>query len=630
MSKQYKDLKDYLNNVYYDLLINEAKGHLSSMQLFTRMIPNPQDTEVESVEITSLHTEFHEGDIINIQCNVRVDITISGFAYGNRHNDVESDSITRYLAMKLKARFTGAFEGMIVESVKNIDEKDRFSLKGSGTQSFVPYMQESDLDDYAKDFLKKYCPEALSTPIPLPIQTVTKKMGLQVRSANIKTEGVFGRCYFVDKEHKRVDGTIETISKGTIVYDRNSFFFNGIGSHNNTIIHECVHWEYHKKFFELMHLLNPKLTNISCTVLGTESQIESAGHEDFMWMEWQANALTPRILMPAETTKLKFEQIKADIVQNGETDIVKANKVAVRKLADFFNVTLTSAKIRLIELGYDYFRGIYDYIDNNETQAYAFNSKKIKAGQSFSIGLVDVATCLANSTDLRNCVNNKTIVYASGFFVINNKKYTYKNAATQKYELTDYALQHMDECCLVFDNEPKVKRAFDDHYYSMCYLCKTQGGQDTYRRKLNSSDYNNDIMRRSFELAYVIEDNKDALEILNELTGSFGNKLRTLMGKYNFSNRALSRECGIDDHKIAAILNNSVEPSKKEVIAIAAGMCLHPILTNALMDEAGVNLVLKKDCDATYHYLINHCYEEGLASWNERLRDADKIDWQLP
>lgn len=40
------------------------------------------------------------------------------------------------------------------------------------------------------------------------------------------------------------------------------------GFEKSTIIHECVHWDKHYKFFELQKILIPELNSISCAVVG--------------------------------------------------------------------------------------------------------------------------------------------------------------------------------------------------------------------------------------------------------------------------------------------------------------------------------------------------------------------------
>jgi hypothetical protein len=299
-------------------------------------------------------------------------------------------------------------------------------------------------------------------------------------------------------------------------------------------------------------------------------------------------------------------------------------------LADFFQVTVASVKIRLLELGYNYLKGIHDYVDNSPTKPYLYNAKEIKPHQIFSAGLYDVVASGTVNSDLRSCLQAKIIVYANGFFVINNKKYTYKDPVTGKQELTDYALEHMDECCLIFDAERKAKHTFDDRYYSMCFLCRTLASQDAYTRTVKQNDFNNRQLRRAVELCDVLEENREALEVVSQLAGEFKDMLKVLMEKYGYSNREMKKQTGIDDHKIAAFLDGTKEPAKNEVIAIVAGMQLYPVIAEHLISKSGITLITMNEKDAMYHFLIHQCYEEGLDSWNARLREAGKVDWQLP
>lgn len=68
-----------------------------------------------------------------------------------------------------------------------------------------------------------------------------------------------------------------------------------LGKVNNTIVHECVHWDLHRKAFELERLYNKEASRIKCQVAGGVEENSWTATE---WMEWQANALTPRIQMP--------------------------------------------------------------------------------------------------------------------------------------------------------------------------------------------------------------------------------------------------------------------------------------------------------------------------------------------
>ncbi|MDO5443373.1 MAG: hypothetical protein Q4G10_06845, partial [Bacteroidia bacterium] len=105
--------------------------------------------------------------------------------------------------------------------------------------------------------------------MPLPINEIIEAMELIVYPAPLP-DGIFGRTYFNDATvttytDKTSTETVEmAVRPGTILVNPDVFFMRNIGSVNNTIIHECVHWDKHYKFFELQKLLNPEIQAISC------------------------------------------------------------------------------------------------------------------------------------------------------------------------------------------------------------------------------------------------------------------------------------------------------------------------------------------------------------------------------
>lgn len=104
---------------------------------------------------------------------------------------------------------------------------------------------------------------------------------------------MFGRIFFANTETAVYDEETEkykevTVEAGTMLVDPKVFFMRNIGCVNNTIIHECVHWDRHSKFFELQKLFNKNLNSISCHVVEGERPEEK--RNALQWMEWQANA----------------------------------------------------------------------------------------------------------------------------------------------------------------------------------------------------------------------------------------------------------------------------------------------------------------------------------------------------
>lgn len=133
-------------------------------------------------------------------------------------------------------------------------------------------------------------------------------MGLCVKFVYItKDETVFGRSYFFDSDVELYNPEsdsfyTERIPAGTILVDKAVAFMYVLGATNNTIIHKCVHWDKHKKAFALARLYNAELTNIACKVVGGIVGNHS-GQDAVDWMEWQANALTPKIQLPMSMFK---------------------------------------------------------------------------------------------------------------------------------------------------------------------------------------------------------------------------------------------------------------------------------------------------------------------------------------
>ena len=179
------------------------------------------------------------------------------------------------------------------------------------------------------------------------------------------------------EEYKEV-----TVEAGTMLVDPKVFFMRNIGCVNNTIIHECVHWDRHSKFFELQKLFNKNLNSISCHVVEGERPEEK--RNALQWMEWQANALAPKILMPAEMTKRKIEELliryHVEFSRLNEADIMQ---MVLTELSDFFGVSLQAAKLRAVDLGYNQAIGILQYVDGRYLPSYTFKQGSLKKNQTF-------------------------------------------------------------------------------------------------------------------------------------------------------------------------------------------------------------------------------------------------------
>lgn len=286
----------------------------------------------------------------------------------------------------------------------------------------IPYFSVSSLDYHATKFLEKYYPKALEKPMALPVLEIANKMNLKIIYEPLN-EDVFGKTYFVESEEIVGNKEKRIISSGTMVINNKTEFMKLIESQNNTIIHECVHWEYHKNFFELQYLLNEE--NKSITFKKENIDLKSfCISNEIEWLEWQASALTPRILMPKRVTIEKFlstiEKIKN---QDGALKNSQIYEKVIIDLANFFKVTKKAVKIRLLQLGFKNIIGINCYIDKEYKPAYYFNYQDEDESLTYMISFKEAIHFRIINKRLDSLIKERKIIYADGFFAINQKEY---------------------------------------------------------------------------------------------------------------------------------------------------------------------------------------------------------------
>ena len=196
------------------------------------------------------------------------------------------------------------------------------------SDTLIPIIRKVDLERTAEKFLRRYCPEALKRPVPVDPSVICAHMGLTVAERQLSPgRSVFGQIVFFDTESSKA---------GTIYVDPLANYINRGGNLATSIIHECVHWDFHRKAFALNRLCHTGTTEMLCT---SDNDDAGALENSISLMEWQANALAPRIQMPLSTFRRQAEATIAmlqqetpaedllDIIEqviDGETVVVRA------------------------------------------------------------------------------------------------------------------------------------------------------------------------------------------------------------------------------------------------------------------------------------------------------------------
>ena len=266
---KYKDFKEYMEDVYYDDIFNKVKGYVASKK---DSFESDEIYQVKWVELDDIHVSgvtFKDigDDVLEIRITVDADVDVTSKArYGYDHFAVPK-SYNVFFEAVLE-------DGLHNERIVKIEEYNpaTYDRDRSLSQNLVPYMYEEDVEKHAETFLRKFYPKALLQPMAIPVEEVVEKMGMKMNFAPLE-DGIFGKTYFgcenvvvYDSILKKEKFEIMTVP-GTMLINPDVYFMYNVGTANNTIIHECVHWDRHRRPFELQKLLTGDMSHISCEIV---------------------------------------------------------------------------------------------------------------------------------------------------------------------------------------------------------------------------------------------------------------------------------------------------------------------------------------------------------------------------
>lgn len=111
---------------------------------------------------------------------------------------------------------------------------------------------------------------------------------------------------------------------------------------------------YHRKYYVTANRLGNQQTVADREPAGIGDNPFSKKWTDEDWMEWQANNIAPRILMPKQTVGEAFQMVLDESKKNPYVSAgpIQKGKWVIEQFAGLYQVSKQSAAIRLQELGY--------------------------------------------------------------------------------------------------------------------------------------------------------------------------------------------------------------------------------------------------------------------------------------
>ncbi|WP_342976532.1 hypothetical protein [Streptococcus constellatus] len=503
----------------------------------------------------------------------------------------------RWLRVSCTGRVDDGIQDFKILSVSPY-KKSKISLFAKPfSDNLVPFLWKDELDDIAEEILKSHYPEMLQKSMPINPYVLAQTLGLKVEYRKITEDcSIFGRIYFEDDIE-------EGISERTIVIERDLENVRPIGTVNNTIIHECLHW--------ILHRYSVELEKGSSNIVATISTKEEASASD--WMEWQVHNLAPKVMMPKEMTQRfvrnKFEELKNP---TSPSPVFDAIQDLVKATSDFFGVTIVAAKKRLVEFGIEEARGAFNYVDSRYVPPHIWEKGSLGTEQTFSIGLQDLSQLLSKNESLRNRILEGGLIYIDSHICLNDAKYVTVGDDGLP-AMTYYARTHMNECCLVFDklnsnSHDEIALSFVNILNNAADLSITS----TYRYPSSS-----DNMNIEEESTMLKQFGYDIREVLMHLPPDFGGALKYLRKWRKFSNETLAQESLLSTKYVSLLQNNHVkDPTVKTIVALCVALSLPHQIAFKLMDLSGNTLrTLSNDEEMLYEafmmgtgsFTVEHC-----------------------
>ncbi|MGU7906392.1 ImmA/IrrE family metallo-endopeptidase [Streptococcus suis] len=481
------------------------------------------------------------------------------------------------------------------------------------------------MDEIAEGILKQYYPQALEAPMALPIDGYLANIGLTKMEGKLTEDSsIFGEMVFKDTEVLFYDeDTPESrlVKKKTILVDPEVICLRNQGSYNNTIVHESVHWLLHRHHNEYKMLFDQNHKRSSSLRDNTISS--SSEWRDYDWMEWQANGIAARILMPKSMTRQKVNQLFTDYsLKYASDEKLTMFERIIDDLAEFFQVSRLAAKIRLQQLGYHEFEGIYNFVGDEYLRSYGCELKAMTENKSFTIAFPNACLLSWKNEQFRKLMDSGRYVYVDNHFCLNDPQYV-NMVEYGIYEMTDYAYKHMDECCLLFDIFYKTdkNKSISITIFNEYVMYR---GKSTVEIEVDFSEFTN-IVNGSIILdsGRIFE---EVVRINDEMPSGFCAMLIYHRTRKNITQEDLAEASGVSLSTIQRFETQRDASRKLEkMMGITLGMKLYPDFSFKLIEKSGTTFRDEMPTHCAYKMLLRYYYHLGAYECNQKL-----IEMKIP
>ncbi|HEN0832425.1 TPA: ImmA/IrrE family metallo-endopeptidase [Streptococcus agalactiae] len=614
----------YIFDTYYEQIVKTVKGFIfnnkDNTDLSTYMVPEPNGfIEFDNFELYKINYEIINNGELNLEIIVIANVIVRQYIKG----EMEVDTKTKFVSVYAEVELDADIKNFRIYNTEFKSDQYKKSRNLKLSKDWVPYIRKKDFDDIAEKFLRKYYPQALTQPTPVPVETIVSEMGLSIHQEKLTIDNsVFGKMVFKDTDVEVIEDeqlVSKHFNKGSILVDKDVVFKRNVGSYNNTVIHECVHWELHKVFHEVKMVLDKDHSQVSSWT--EENLADSSMWTSLDWMEWQANGIAPRILMPKVQTRIKIRELFQTLtLVNPDISRSELVQEVVDNLATFFEVSRQAAKIRMIDLGFKEANGVYNYLDDRYMHNFAFELEAFDKGSSYTITSNDLCFEYCFNESFRQIIDRNKFIYVDNHLCLKDKKFIYMTKDGPI--MTDYAYEHMDECCLIFKVKSKNFTSISNETYYDYVLNRGVTKESEIKADFVDILQNPSLMDQLPPLD-MMKLGKKISELLKELPFEFSGTLRSHRKRKNCTQPFLAKLVGITERTLRdyETLEDNL-PRLELTLSFCFALKLRPELSDDMIKKAGHQLTISPP-HQVYKMLLSPSYYKPLGEINSILQAAE-------
>ena len=483
----------------------------------------------------------------------------------------------------------------------DVDDELRDTNRTKADGNLLPKITAAKYDEIVYDLLNSYNPEALEAPGPVDVYRIADGLRLKVSEVLIQDRNILGQMHFWP-------GTVEYIDKNGIKRIARAnpldIFINILScttmvAKRSSLAHEIGH-VFCSRFFEFLQIM---AGNKHGAVVNKRKK-QPKGADIPKELESQPSKFSGHLLLPRRTA-LPF--VEEEIRKMGGHASPRQMEAIVRKVMDTFQVSRQMATLRLKDFGYDVAKGINRYVDGHYIPAYGTSNGEWKNGVDYIIEHKAVFELYFEDVQFREVINTGRFVFVENHLCLADRRYI-RMGAVQKLGsprvwLTDYARNHIDECCLAFR-----ERGVSLHRYYDGVL-----NREICKRVV---DYRYDPMRTREENIQLMD---EYARITDGLPSGFGQTVKYHMNRVGVRPGDLAEGMELDP-KMVQYFRKELEPvvgilptkeedasknknhlTKRSVVTMALLLHLMPDWSDHLLEQA--------------HYILDRSDREEKVWW---------------